>query len=65
MKKILSSILILFLCVSLVGCENMSKQDIGTVTGAAVVKFWPSALVPLLVRSLAVLSGKIWTKRIS
>lgn len=34
MKKMFTSILVVFLCLSLVGCDNMSKQDIGTVTGA-------------------------------
>jgi surface antigen len=34
MKKLLTSILVIFLCASLVGCENMSKQDVGTMTGA-------------------------------
>jgi len=34
MKKILKPFVIFLLMISLVGCENTSKQDIGTMTGA-------------------------------
>lgn len=34
MKRILSYIMIIVCSLSLVGCENMSNQDVGTVTGA-------------------------------
>lgn len=33
MKKLFTAIIVLFCSLSLVGCENMSKQDIGTLTG--------------------------------
>jgi len=34
MKKMLSTLILILTSISLLGCENMSKQDIGTVTGA-------------------------------
>ncbi len=34
MKKLLTMLIVLFCSISLVGCDNMKKQDVGTVTGA-------------------------------
>lgn len=34
MKKALKILVLIFVGISLVGCENMSKQDAGTMTGA-------------------------------
>ncbi len=34
MRKFFTTILILFCSASLVGCQNMSKQDVGVMTGA-------------------------------
>lgn len=36
MKKLLNSLILVFVGVSLVGCSNMSKQDIGTVSGGVI-----------------------------
>ena len=33
MKKSLTAVLVLFCSTSLVGCANLSNQDVGTVTG--------------------------------
>lgn len=34
MKKIFTKIVLMLACISLVGCNQMTKQDVGTVTGA-------------------------------
>ena len=36
MKKILTTVMVLFISMSLVGCANMNNQDVGTVTGGVV-----------------------------
>lgn len=36
MKKILTILVSLWTAISLAGCENMTKQDVGTVSGAAI-----------------------------
>lgn len=33
MKKLLSGFIVLLCTLSLIGCENMTKQDVGTVSG--------------------------------
>lgn len=34
MKKMITAIITFVCCISLAGCENMSHQDVGTVSGA-------------------------------
>src|SRR5438552_3016172 len=34
MKRIVTAFIVMFFSASLVGCSNMSNQDVGTVTGA-------------------------------
>jgi surface antigen len=36
MKKLLSTLILIFFTASLVGCENMNKQDVGTVSGGVI-----------------------------
>jgi surface antigen len=36
MKKLLTGIAIASLSVSLIGCQNMNKQDVGVITGGAI-----------------------------
>ncbi len=36
MKKIVTSIVVAAVSISLVGCDNMNKQDIGTVSGGVI-----------------------------
>ncbi len=36
MKKIMISTIVLCTSISLVGCENMTKQDVGTVSGGVI-----------------------------
>lgn len=36
MKKTLTSIVAVAACVGMVGCSNMSKQDVGTVSGGVI-----------------------------
>lgn len=33
MKKLMTAVLVLFCSASLVGCQNMSNQDVGVITG--------------------------------
>jgi surface antigen len=36
MKKFISSLIILFTAISIAGCEGMTNQDAGTLSGAAI-----------------------------
>ncbi len=34
MKRLCTSIILILCCITLTGCQNMSKSDVGTMTGA-------------------------------
>jgi surface antigen len=36
MKKVITSLIVLLTSASLVGCDNMTNQDVGTVSGAVI-----------------------------
>ena len=59
MKKIVTT-LIVFLCtLSLVGCDNMTKQDVGTVTGAVAGGLLGSTVGQGSGRVLAIAAGTL------
>lgn len=59
MKKFLTTIIILFCSISLVGCDNMTKQDMGTVTGAVAGGLLGSTVGQGSGRVLAIAAGSL------
>ncbi len=59
MKKLLSALLILICSASLIGCDNMSKQDVGTMTGALAGGLLGSAVGQGSGRVLAIGAGAV------
>lgn len=59
MKKLLTAIVVLICSMSLVGCENMSKQDMGTITGGVAGGLLGSTVGQGNGRVLAIAAGTL------
>lgn len=59
MKKMITTIIVLFCSFSLIGCANMSKQDVGVVTGGVAGGLLGSTVGGGSGRILAIAAGTL------